>query len=484
MNDDDRIIRHQHYLERAVERTGGAELDFALQLYQDPALLTGVLAEATLPSGDSRVALGLDPAGDGPWLVVTREGEFVTVLGKGMSPNPSQHRLAATQVASLVARVLRQRQMLTQADAVVPPNRRAAFLSRFFNHGSDVTREDFRLLVAWLPVMYDTYKAATPGWTDYVQRMLADPHGWLKAPLKRSQPHLKRMAEAHWALSAMLPLMAWEGRRHDWLEECGAKVARLFPNRKNFHGEVAAITLLPTLLSGDGHMGPALRAAWAVGRIGKPLLPAWKQFLRNAQSIADYQTPFMGLLVMAMRHSSLRAEILKLLMAKQPENRWIPGLDRYHAMVAANLEIWLANEQGLLDRHLFHCRQQGFRVAQAVGGDLAARYPTPESIPEDIARLHGLFIPDDIRDQDMLGMVVAGCCWVARVEADALFPPQEMMAIWRAKWEPEHSYMLLRRRLVDVPVHKTVRVEPKPGRNEPCSCGSGRKFKVCCGVAV
>jgi SWIM/SEC-C metal-binding protein len=25
------------------------------------------------------------------------------------------------------------------------------------------------------------------------------------------------------------------------------------------------------------------------------------------------------------------------------------------------------------------------------------------------------------------------------------------------------------------------RVEQKPGRNEPCSCGSGKKYKNCCG---
>ena len=26
-----------------------------------------------------------------------------------------------------------------------------------------------------------------------------------------------------------------------------------------------------------------------------------------------------------------------------------------------------------------------------------------------------------------------------------------------------------------------VRVEKKPGRNDPCSCGSGKKYKQCCG---
>jgi hypothetical protein len=31
---------------------------------------------------------------------------------------------------------------------------------------------------------------------------------------------------------------------------------------------------------------------------------------------------------------------------------------------------------------------------------------------------------------------------------------------------------------------RTVRVEKKPGRNEPCPCGSGKKYKKCCGMAV
>jgi len=33
---------------------------------------------------------------------------------------------------------------------------------------------------------------------------------------------------------------------------------------------------------------------------------------------------------------------------------------------------------------------------------------------------------------------------------------------------------------MDRKVNLTVRSEKKPGRNEPCSCGSGKKFKKCC----
>jgi hypothetical protein len=33
-----------------------------------------------------------------------------------------------------------------------------------------------------------------------------------------------------------------------------------------------------------------------------------------------------------------------------------------------------------------------------------------------------------------------------------------------------------------VPVMPPRRVERPPGRNDPCVCGSGRKFKRCCGA--
>jgi preprotein translocase subunit SecA len=29
-----------------------------------------------------------------------------------------------------------------------------------------------------------------------------------------------------------------------------------------------------------------------------------------------------------------------------------------------------------------------------------------------------------------------------------------------------------------------VRAEAKPGRNEPCPCGSGKKYKKCCGKSA
>lgn len=33
------------------------------------------------------------------------------------------------------------------------------------------------------------------------------------------------------------------------------------------------------------------------------------------------------------------------------------------------------------------------------------------------------------------------------------------------------------------PMAPYVRETPKIGRNDPCSCGSGKKYKKCCGVS-
>ena len=35
-------------------------------------------------------------------------------------------------------------------------------------------------------------------------------------------------------------------------------------------------------------------------------------------------------------------------------------------------------------------------------------------------------------------------------------------------------------RCLDRAVDTTYRSEKKPGRNEPCHCGSGKKYKKCC----
>ena len=35
--------------------------------------------------------------------------------------------------------------------------------------------------------------------------------------------------------------------------------------------------------------------------------------------------------------------------------------------------------------------------------------------------------------------------------------------------------------VAEAPARKPVRAAPRVGRNDPCPCGSGKKYKKCCG---
>lgn len=70
--------------------------------------------------------------------------------------------------------------------------------------------------------------------------------------------------------------------------------------------------------------------------------------------------------------------------------------------------------------------------------------------------------------------------WLAVAELPDLFLPEDIAATLRTPLTHVDALGLLRqeRREYHQP---TVRSEPKPGRNDPCSCNSGKKYKRCCG---
>jgi uncharacterized protein YecA (UPF0149 family) len=50
---------------------------------------------------------------------------------------------------------------------------------------------------------------------------------------------------------------------------------------------------------------------------------------------------------------------------------------------------------------------------------------------------------------------------------------------WLGQWTPEESLERLKR--FAEPKKEAVRAQPRPGRNDPCPCGSGKKYKKCHG---
>ena len=71
-------------------------------------------------------------------------------------------------------------------------------------------------------------------------------------------------------------------------------------------------------------------------------------------------------------------------------------------------------------------------------------------------------------DPEKLYMNMVGCNaeWLYTLEEwDNILTPEQRKALYRKE-----------------KTSKTVVKPPKVGRNDPCPCGSGKKFKFCCGA--
>jgi SEC-C motif-containing protein len=49
------------------------------------------------------------------------------------------------------------------------------------------------------------------------------------------------------------------------------------------------------------------------------------------------------------------------------------------------------------------------------------------------------------------------------------------------RWTYSEQQSTIHKKVHEEPQQPVVREGPKVGRNDPCTCGSGKKFKKCCG---
>ncbi|XXU00164.1 hypothetical protein WMF20_10595 [Sorangium sp. So ce834] len=143
---------HQHHFLSRLDRVSLPHVELALTLYRDHGLVQYLLRCARLPDGAERVAISLDDPARGPFLVVTREGRFVTCLGAGMRagdlPVITRGQLdgLTEKVADLRARMAAARELAG------PKGHTAQLVDRIFHAGPDLSREEFVGISAFRPL--------------------------------------------------------------------------------------------------------------------------------------------------------------------------------------------------------------------------------------------------------------------------------------------------------------------------------------------
>jgi uncharacterized protein YchJ len=112
--------------------------------------------------------------------------------------------------------------------------------------------------------------------------------------------------------------------------------------------------------------------------------------------------------------------------------------------------------------------------------------PDYKNVPEEEIREKGQRLVSgeaDLREKKATLMLLAHHGSEAALEALLAYRdrPDEELRVWARMAEEECQTFLRQKRFGGLPQGTINLVLTKVGRNEPCPCGSGKKYKRCCG---
>ena len=457
-----------HFLER-LERLSPEQVEVALALYRDSGLVQSLLRKLELPDSAECVAISLDDERDGPFVIVTRQGRFVTCLGRNMRVSASKTPVVSKERFDAVAgRVHHVREMVDEISKQ-PRREIERVLSRLVLGGSEVSREDFLAVAPWSPLigvpLLDTFMRTAA--------RLARSYGRLSRRQgfkRRDEAALRGYWQDCWALGHIGLLLGVDGG--ELLRDALGRPALGEELGRHLTWSMVRLGVLPM----------AARGAWLASKVGKVLIPAYKQMYR--QPVYEHQLLNAGFCLSAIgySHRRSRAEIGKLL--GQTTLREPGPLGELFQLMRKTV-AW-HYEMGAKELDQAEARMEDLARALHESDsvvDASEGGPPPASSDVEIADLLNTPFPLLSRDGGLLEMFLYQLPWVAQAKPEAFYLPQAYLE--PQAWTPQRSLTLIApRRQWEPPASGSVRAPSLPGRNDPCHCGSGEKFKRCCSVVA
>jgi hypothetical protein len=313
----------EHFLER-LDRVPRQHVELALGLYRDHELVRAILLDARLPATADRIALALEDGGEGPHVIVARDGGFVTCLGEGMSTGalPVVSRAHLDGLATKVERVreglaLARRRGLDEAK----------LLGRLESGGPTVSREDFlgasAMVGPAVPLLMGMYTSWV-GALDEMYPLLFTSRSWDAARRRDAERSLMRGA---WAMAHSAMVLV-DAASREWVRDWASLAG---------HVDLSPWTFL-TMTSAFPFV---VRSAWLAGRLGKPMFGSYKTRFDKAINSIDLREAGWGIACMGLRHASLRSEAMRALRSPPPHgdrDAWVGEGYRFFDEVTRILE--------------------------------------------------------------------------------------------------------------------------------------------------
>jgi len=461
-----------HFLTR-LERLQLPHVDTAMVLYRDAELLRAVLEQSPLPDGAERVAISLADPVAGPFILVERNGHFVTCLAEGMRTGdlPVVPRERLDHIIQKVG-VLRER-FEAARQLVGGDNVAGKLLERLAGAGLFLSREEFLAITAVQPLMHDDLDRLLL-WALRTLESYRQLGRDRRQAAKLDAVTLQNLFLIHGLVGHLAILFAMDSRQY--VQDRGVEAEKLL--KRFVFGPLR-----------QGTLGMAVRGVWAAGKFGKLVLPMLKQIYmqpnlsgRPATKGGNILLAGAALLAIAARSEHYRGEIGKFF------ERDFPHLDEPQRKQAAGLasvlrQVWstVIIDADAKKRFQDLMGVTFMELATGQAADSPLKFSSAWDVPRElgIAALasSGSLITENLNSISML-IAAAG---VARAEPQELYFPDELIQKLTRPWRPSDSRELLAAQARTMPPRVPIRVTARPGRNETCPCGSGQKYKRCCG---
>ncbi len=459
-----------HFLKR-LDRASGTQAELALQLYNDPEVLRFVLDSLTIPEEFDRVAVSLHEADLGPYLVASRKGRFVTCLGEGMGID-SLYLLNHSRLLTYIEKneEYRRRKKLAQS-LVGEKHELKKLFARIASKGDDVTREEMLAISAMQPALklffanklFEFMVNVSDSTRTLIKR---------KRFINKDRSVLKKYYGEYRAIGHLALLASMSGP--SGLERLTANDARKFLH-----------SLVGPLFTGDTAM--LFRLVWFVGKMGKILLPELKRMFIEAKLHEEWVLALMGLIVMGLRHGKTRGKVLKILNGL-PDAFENYGWDVIDFLNKSELKDVLTIALGSLMEP-----DKSYESLEAFARNLCFEEHQPYELPAFYTWEKETDVPEDLalaslaegrhsfsENPELLSYCLTLTPWLARCEAQDFYFPHDYYRHVYVPWQPEEAIALIDQERKKRKKKKPVKAERTPERNDPCPCGSGKKYKRCC----
>lgn len=469
---------HAHHFLSRLDRVSMPQVELALTLYRDEGLLRYLFDRVHVPQQAERVALSLEDSEEGPFLILTRDGRFVTCLAKGMKVSNlpivtrGQLDVVATRVGDLRER-MQAAQQLAGGGGV------KALLRRIYETADEFSREDFVAVSALQPLyaldFLTLYYGAACDLDDARQILL---------PLLRKTDKLRPIYEdalrsywqTLWAMGNFAVLACMDG-----LEGRMEKLMDLLEHDERATLSWGAIR--------QGIISVAARGIWSVARIGKPLLGRYKRLHHDSITRLQNLDTCSSIFAIGARHARLRAEAEKALGYDIPEHRKGTPLGDLARGIRNAAQEMAALDRETPEGRLAAHRDLGARIVVAMGKRIGApilRYEKPEDVPADLALTMAVnqdfcYLERAPNNANVIIWLFTMIPWIARAAPEDLYLPRDVLRAMHVPWRPDHTLTILRAMRDHEGPRNSAPVREGPARKGPCPCGSGKKYKRCCG---